>query len=233
MGVVLAATHLQLNQLVALKFLTIDIRENSSILARFEREARAAAQLKGQHVARVHDFGSLPGGSPYIVMEYLDGEDASDLVERDGPQPLDASLELVLQAAVALAEAHAVGIVHRDIKPANLFVTKRRNGRPLVKLLDFGISKITSQPEDGKLTAASTLGRPNESKRADSRHSSRRSARPRPARAPRAGPPRGSPAGRSRCGVAFPRPSGIPSIATVQSPSRRARRNLVLPDKPR
>lgn len=163
MGVVLAATHLQLDQPVALKFLTVDVTSADTpagLLTRFEREAKAAARLSSEHVARVFDFGRLPGGSPYIVMEYLDGRDASQLVEDEGPLPVDRAVELVLQAALGLAEAHTVGIVHRDIKPANLFITRRRDGREVVKILDFGISKLTDAGSDAKLTGGGILGSP-------------------------------------------------------------------------
>lgn len=144
MGVVVAAHHLQLDERVALKFLLPDALGNSEAVARFAREARAAVKIKSEHVARVTDVGTLDSGSPYMVMEYLQGTDLSDLVEHRGALPIADAVEYVLQACEALAEAHALGIVHRDLKPANLFLTNRADGSPSVKVLDFGISKVTT-----------------------------------------------------------------------------------------
>lgn len=141
MGVVVAATHLQLNQLFALKFLLPHMCQHGEAVARFSREARAAVQIQSEHVARVSDVGTLETGAPYMVMEYLNGSDLSDVVRQRGPLPIHEAVGFVLQACEAIAEAHALGIVHRDLKPANLFLTQRRDGSPLVKVLDFGISK--------------------------------------------------------------------------------------------
>ncbi len=141
MGVVVAATHLQLEQRVALKFMLPAAFANPEALSRFQREARAAVKLKSEHVARVLDVGTFQDGSPYIVMEFLEGTDLSDELEKRGPLPLPVVAEYIVQACDAMAEAHALGIVHRDLKPANLFLTRRADGSPLVKVLDFGISK--------------------------------------------------------------------------------------------
>ncbi len=140
MGVVVAATHIQLDERVALKFLLPEALINSDAVARFAREARAAVKIKSEHVARVSDVGTLESGSPYMVMEYLHGQDLADWVRDRGAMPISDAVEFVLQACEALAEAHALGIVHRDLKPANLFVTLRADGTPCVKVLDFGIS---------------------------------------------------------------------------------------------
>jgi serine/threonine-protein kinase len=144
MGVVVQAMHLQLDQRVALKFLLPDALIHSETLARFSREARAAAKIKSEHVARVIDVGTLDTGSPYIVMEYLEGEDLCMHLRRSGPLSTSQATGFVLQACEALAEAHAAGIVHRDLKPANLFLARYPDGTPCVKILDFGISKISS-----------------------------------------------------------------------------------------
>jgi serine/threonine protein kinase len=141
MGVVVAATHLQLDQKVALKFMLPDALRLPALLERFAREARAAVRLKSDHVARVLDVGTLDSGSPYMVMEYLEGSDLGSILESRGALPVDVAVDYLLQACDAVAEAHAVGIVHRDLKPRNLFVTHRNDGRPLVKVLDFGIAK--------------------------------------------------------------------------------------------
>ena len=149
MGVVVAATHLQLEERVALKFMLPEAYGDPDLAARFTREARAAVKLKSEHVARVLDVGTLDTGAPYIVMEYLDGTDLADELHKKGPLPVHEAAEYVLQACDALAEAHALGIVHRDLKPANLFLTRRGDGSPLVKLLDFGISKTSAFNDAG------------------------------------------------------------------------------------
>src|ERR1700679_4269660 len=128
MGVVVAAMHTELEQRVALKFLLPSAARNPSIVARFNREARAAAKIKSQHVARVIDVGTLETGTPYIVMEYLDGEDLSDLLSATERLPVALAVDYVLQASEAIAEAHAVGFIHRDLKPANLFLAQQSDG---------------------------------------------------------------------------------------------------------
>jgi eukaryotic-like serine/threonine-protein kinase len=142
MGVVMAAEHLVLHTPVALKFLLPGPGLDRRASARFLREARVSARLSSEHIARVLDYGLLPGsGAPYLVLEYLEGEDLSELLERRGPPPLDAAFDLLFQAAEGLAVAHQAGVIHRDLKPANLFVTTSGGGSPRVKLLDFGIAK--------------------------------------------------------------------------------------------
>src|SRR6202040_2190953 len=115
---------------------------NKEAVERFQREAKVAAKVKSENVARVHDVGGVEGGIPYIVMEYTEGDDLGQLIDRDGKLSIDDTCEIALQACEALAEVHAAGIVHRDLKPSNLFVTRRGDGSPAVKLLDFGISKL-------------------------------------------------------------------------------------------
>jgi serine/threonine protein kinase len=141
MGVVVAARHEQLDVLVALKFMTDEAFEDRGLVARFLREARAAARLRSEHVARVTDVGRLESGAPYQVMEYLEGSDLSVLLANEGPLPVSAAVDYVAQACDALDEAHGAGIIHRDIKPSNLFRTTRPNGTVCIKVLDFGISK--------------------------------------------------------------------------------------------
>jgi serine/threonine-protein kinase len=161
MGVVVAATHIALDQRVALKFLLPAALSNPSIVERFAREARATVQIQSEHVARVMDVGTLPGGSPYIVMEYLEGADLADALEKGGPMPVQQAVGYVLQACEAVAEAHALGIVHRDLKPANLFLARRPGRDPIVKVLDFGISKTKEGGPSGGLTqTAAVLGSP-------------------------------------------------------------------------
>ena len=155
MGVVVAAEHIELGQRVALKFLLPHARHLGETHSRFLREAKAAVQIESEHVARVLDFGRLESGAPYLVMEYLDGEDLSTRI--DGPQPIGDAVDFVLQASAAMAVAHSLGIIHRDLKPGNLFVTRRPDGSPLVKVLDFGISKLSLLDTSVALTHSSTI----------------------------------------------------------------------------
>ena len=143
MGVVVAASHVDLAQRVALKFMLPGAAAQKEHRERFLREARASVRLKSQHVARVLDVGTLDGETPYIVMELLEGSDLAALLSRSGPLPFATAVDHVLQACEAVAEAHAAGIVHRDLKPANLFLTHDVGGAPCIKVLDFGISKST------------------------------------------------------------------------------------------
>jgi serine/threonine-protein kinase len=148
MGIVVAARHLQLNQMVALKFLSPVACASKGAVARFLREARSAASLEGEHVVKVLDVGTLEGGSPYLVMELLRGEDLGTVLRDKGPLPARDAIDYVLQACEAVAEAHVRGIVHRDLKPANLFLSERPDGSPLVKVLDFGIAKAGANDLD-------------------------------------------------------------------------------------
>jgi serine/threonine-protein kinase len=142
MGYVVAARHLTLDQIVALKFMRAGVLENGEAKARFFREAKASVRLRSEHVARVLDVGKMDNGDPYMVMEYLEGKDLSAIARERGALPLNETVDYVLQACDALAEAHSLGIVHRDVKLANLFVTYNHGGA-CVKVLDFGISKAT------------------------------------------------------------------------------------------
>ncbi len=162
MGVVVAATHLQLEQVVAIKFLLAAAVKNEELVARFAREARVLAKLEGEHVGRVIDVGQTDDGSPYMVMEYLDGRDLEKELEARGALPIAEAVDYVLQAIEAIAEAHNHGIVHRDLKPANLFLAKKTNGGTSVKVLDFGISKDTKQDvrESGLTKASAVMGSP-------------------------------------------------------------------------
>jgi serine/threonine-protein kinase len=142
MGFVVVANHIELGEKVALKFLRNDCLSNQELVGRFAREARAAVKIKSEYVARVFDVGSLPNGAPFIVMEYLEGKDLYEIVHEHGPLPIKTAVEYIMQACEALAVAHAAGIVHRDVKPENLFLTKRATGMDIIKVLDFGISKV-------------------------------------------------------------------------------------------
>jgi serine/threonine-protein kinase len=149
MAFVVAAEHLYLGERVAIKVLLPRTAVKAGAFERFLREGRAAAKIRSEHVARVHDSGLLPTGEPYLVLELLEGADLRALLRRRGKLPVGTAVSYVLEACEALAEAHALGIVHRDLKPANLFLARRRDGSSIVKVIDFGISKITSSAEDG------------------------------------------------------------------------------------
>jgi serine/threonine-protein kinase len=157
MGIVAEARHLELGTRVAIKFLLDDGHQNPELVQRFIREARATSELTGQHVVRVHDVGRLESGAPYMVMEYLSGIDLKEELGRRGPMPWAEAVDFVLQACEGLAEAHARGIVHRDIKPSNLFLTRHPDGSPLIKVLDFGISKVEGAEFDHSLTATTEV----------------------------------------------------------------------------
>jgi eukaryotic-like serine/threonine-protein kinase len=152
MGIVYEASHVRLRQRVAIKMLLPEMLAHPILVERFEREARAAAQLRGRHVARVSDVDATVDGTPYMVMEFLEGWDLQREMESRGPLPFAESVDYVLQACAAMAEAHAVGIVHRDLKPSNLFLAND-GGIRVVKVLDFGISKV-SNDRDVKITDA-------------------------------------------------------------------------------
>lgn len=143
MGFVVAATHLHLEQQVAIKMLLPEVLSNAELARRFLREAQAAVRLRSEHVARVLDVGTAENHAPYMVLEYLEGKDLSS--GSHGRMSSGVVVDLILQACEALHEAHSLGFVHRDIKPANLFVTRRSDGTPLLKVLDFGISKLPTQ----------------------------------------------------------------------------------------
>jgi eukaryotic-like serine/threonine-protein kinase len=163
-GVVVAARHLQLERVVAIKFLRTALASDE-IRTRFEREARAIGQIESEHVVLVLDVGALDDYSPYMVMEYLEGRDLAKILKEDGALSIEDSVDCMLQVCEALEEAHANGIIHRDLKPANLFLTRREDGGPHIKVVDFGISKILDPKlMDGgpkEMTAAFTvLGSP-------------------------------------------------------------------------
>jgi eukaryotic-like serine/threonine-protein kinase len=158
MGLVVAATHLDLDQRVAIKILHKSSAYNQDAMARFAREARATAKVRSNHVARVMDIGKFDDGLTYIVMEYLEGSDLAQILAKDGPLRVTTAAEYMLQACEGLAAAHAAGIIHRDIKPANLYLARQPGRTNVLKILDFGVSKISRNnpsnvgAEDGSVT---------------------------------------------------------------------------------
>lgn len=141
MGMVLAARHLTLGELFAVKVMLPEMVANPEAVGRFLREAQASARLRGEHVARVHDVGTLENGVPYMVLEYLEGNDLDHVLVSRGALSVGEAAGYVYQVCEALVEAHGLGLVHRDLKPPNLFLTRRPNGSACIKVLDFGISK--------------------------------------------------------------------------------------------
>lgn len=152
MGTVFVARHLELDEIVAVKVLRDDVAKNPIAVARFLREGKIAARIRSEHIVKVRDVGRTEEGAPYLVMEYLEGEDLEAMLEREGSFPVEFSVDCILQACDAIASAHAAGIVHRDLKPGNLFATRRRNGSLVIKVLDFGISKLGDLSEVGHRT---------------------------------------------------------------------------------
>jgi len=159
MGAVVAATHVELDERVAVKLLYASLATLPGMRERFVNEARAAAKLRGAHVARVRDVGTLDNGTSYFVMEHLEGTDLGRMLE-EAPFAIELAVSYLLQACEAIAEAHAAGIVHRDIKPANLFVAREPDGTELIKVLDFGISTGPAQISRRLTETNSMLGTP-------------------------------------------------------------------------
>ena len=159
MGVVVSAMHVHLGQRVAIKFLLPHAAEDEQTVLRFAREARALARLGSEHVARVIDVGALETGEPFMVLERLTGRTLAALLEGNGPLEVRAAVSYIIDACHALAEAHALGIVHRDIKPENLFLTDRADGSRIVKVIDFGVSKVTADQAtlDASVTTTSAV----------------------------------------------------------------------------
>jgi serine/threonine protein kinase len=155
MGSVYEALHLRLDKRVAVKLMARELASNEEALVRFNREAGVASHLGHPHLVNVIDFGTSESGEPFLVMEYLDGEDLDHRIRRVGRLSLGPAVEITKQVAGALAAAHAQGIVHRDLKPANIYLVQVPGEADFVKVLDFGVSKIKAVRT--KLTRASTM----------------------------------------------------------------------------
>jgi serine/threonine protein kinase len=150
MGVVVAATHVHLRERVALKFLSARAHAQADDFhTRFRREAQVSAKLRNEHITRVLDVGMWRDKVPFMVMDLLVGDDLRRTLKQspEGRLPASIALDYIVQVCEGLAEAHSHGIVHRDLKPSNLFVTKKHDGTDLIKILDFGISKWSTQED--------------------------------------------------------------------------------------
>ncbi|HSC85744.1 MAG TPA: serine/threonine-protein kinase, partial [Polyangiaceae bacterium] len=141
MGLVYEAQHIHMQRRMAVKLLHPELSADTEVLARFEREAVAAARVQHPSVVAALDFGRLPSGTLYLVLEYVEGQSLSELL-RDGPLEAGRAVSLALSIALALAAAHEAGIVHRDLKPDNVMLIPAVDGEPQVKVLDFGIAKL-------------------------------------------------------------------------------------------
>lgn len=157
MGTVFEARHTRLGQRVAIKVLGDDLRAHPELVTRFEREARAAGALSSPHAVRVFDIDQDADGTPFIIMELLEGRDLGYVVERSGAQPVGRAVRWIIEACDAIGEAHRLGIIHRDIKPSNLFLCQDSG---TIKVLDFGIAKRMASKEASVTAATAPLGTP-------------------------------------------------------------------------
>lgn len=167
MGAVYEAMHTGTNRRVAIKvIISDDLAKNQEMVGRFQREAKAAGSIDTQHIVQVLDTGmDRESGLPFMVMEFLSGEDVQQQIQRLGPMPPELALRVVAQACIGLQKAHDAGVVHRDIKPANLYLARRDAGEVIVKLLDFGIAKVKmdqalAEQNQGLTRTGSMLGSP-------------------------------------------------------------------------
>ena len=150
MGIVYEAEHAVIEKRVALKVLRDDFSSRPEVVQRFRQEAKSASRIGNEHIVDISDFGETPSGASYFVMEMLDGEDLANLLAREGSLPLARAADIVIQCCKALGAAHAKGIVHRDMKPENIFLVTR-DGRPdFVKIVDFGIAKMSDIETPGE-----------------------------------------------------------------------------------
>jgi serine/threonine-protein kinase len=156
MGAVYVARHARLRRPTALKLLLPE-RTGPESIARFEREVQLTSQLTHPNTVAVYDYGRSANGIFYYAMEYIDGLSLAELVEKHGSQPPGRVIHILKQAADALIEAHALGLIHRDVKPANILLCQRAGSSDVVKLLDFGLVKDIRPDADPALTQTNTI----------------------------------------------------------------------------
>ena len=160
MGAVYLAQHNVIGKKVAVKFLHAEFAENKEVVKRFYREAQAAAAISHKNIIDIFDVGISEEGEPFLVMEYLEGESLSSMLERSGPISLPAACAVLEPVLQALGAAHNAGIIHRDLKPDNIFIVQNPDSAPEIKLIDFGISKIKSADISGLTGTGMFLGTP-------------------------------------------------------------------------
>jgi serine/threonine-protein kinase len=151
-AIVFSAIQEDLQRLVAIKVIRRELVEDPDAGNRLMSEAITVARIRGEHAARILDVGQLDNGCPYIVMEHLEGNDFASLLDQHGPAPFERVVDWILQASVAIAEAHSLGVIHRDLKPQNLYLADAPRGEPIVKVLDFGISTTSRLAVNGAST---------------------------------------------------------------------------------
>ncbi len=149
MGLVYEAEHAVIEKRVALKVLREDFSSRPEVVQRFQLEAKSASRIGHEHIVDISDFGTTPSGASYFVMEFLDGEDLANVLAREGTVPVERTVDILLQCCRALGAAHAKGIVHRDMKPENIFLTRRGDNPDFVKIVDFGIAKMSDIETEG------------------------------------------------------------------------------------
>ena len=162
MAVVLSATQLDLDRLVAIKVMRAELTQVPGAVQRLLLEAKLTARFRSEHICKVLDVGTLGSGAPYVVMEHLEGSDLNGLLVERGRFDVVTAVDLILQACEGIAEAHAADVIHRDLKPENLFVTNLLDDPPTVKVLDFGISKQLGARPSGRVhtNPSAALGSP-------------------------------------------------------------------------
>ena len=161
MGSVHLAEHVGLNKRVAIKFLHLELAGQDDVVKRFEQEAKVAASIRHKNIIEVYDVGFSSDGDPFLVMEYLEGESLASLLKRSGPMSTGAACAVMEPALLALAAAHRQSIIHRDLKPENIFLAHQPDEPPVVKIIDFGLSKITTGSPDVLCTqTGSIMGTP-------------------------------------------------------------------------
>ena len=161
MGSVHLAEHVGLNKRVAVKFLHLELAGQDAVVKRFEQEAKVAASIRHKNIIEVYDVGCSSDGDPFLVMEYLEGESLASLMKRTGPMDTGAACAVMEPALLALAAAHRQNIIHRDLKPDNIFLAHQPDEPPVVKVIDFGLSKITTSAPDVSCTqTGSIMGTP-------------------------------------------------------------------------
>ena len=160
MGTVYEGEHIVIKRRVAIKALHAQFAQNPEIVARFHREALAATSVGHANIVEVTDMGQFPDGSVFMVLEFLEGRDWSDDIEKQGPQPAAKTIRILSQVCDALDAAHAKGIVHRDLKPENIFLITRGDNADFAKVVDFGISKFHDSTDKSMTKTGTAMGTP-------------------------------------------------------------------------